>query len=683
MTATADDSGALAGYSDVYHAARCLFGLGTHTTRERIRVGRALRSLPRIEEALRSGDISYSAAREVTRVATVEDESTWIQLARELPIRALERRVVEAAGRGPRGRADEGAQLRWSTPETVEVTLRLPAETWALLQRAMEGARRASEASLIEAEALSAVARDALERQNTDADTADPRHTVVLYECQSCARTEIDTGAGAVELGAEAAATLGCGARVRDLRTEGRVVRRGGPLPAAIERAVRLRDRNRCRVPGCFRRRYVDVHHLTFQSEGGEHSRSNCVCLCTTHHARLHDGRLRIEGDSEGELMFHDATGAPLSWPAASHGGTAEAAMPATSHGRTSATPPASHGGRAEAAGGRAEAAAGGTAARLVALMGRRGGWSVDSLVEASGLGVGELQGALLTLELDGHVEFDGRGGYAPARAGREGPSAGRRGGAKDPRPTRDARRPRGRPAFSPSTDGVSCGHVGCLARAREARGRMARGGPRGRGVLGGSGAVVGAGERRIRRGAGDRSGLGRGLVERGRWPRRRRGDRRRGRAGGHRGGVRAGRLRASAGAVPRDDRRAEGVGPRRGVLVRVLPHVRRAHAPRPGRAAAQGACLSAARLHRELRPLSRRVHERRGDHLLARRPGQQVMERGAGAGRAVFRGGHPARHGGGRSCDRSELRVFSHGLGAGRGVLRGREPTPTTWRTA
>ena len=125
--------------------------------------------------------------------------------------------------------------------------------------------------------------------------------------------------------------------------------------------------------------------------------------------------------------MFHDATGAPLSWPAASHGGTAEAAMPATSHGRTSATPPASHGGRAEAAGGTAEAsggtaeaaggtaeAAGGTAARLVALMGRRGGWSVDSLVEASGLGVGELQGALLTLELDGHVEFDGRGGYAP-----------------------------------------------------------------------------------------------------------------------------------------------------------------------------------------------------------------------------------------------------------------------------
>ncbi|MEZ4311683.1 MAG: hypothetical protein R3F14_26935, partial [Polyangiaceae bacterium] len=93
--------GALAGYADVYHAARCLFGLGAHTTRERIRVGRALRALPRIEEAFLSRELSYSRTREVTRVATAEDESAWIVLGRELPIRALERRVAEAAGKRP------------------------------------------------------------------------------------------------------------------------------------------------------------------------------------------------------------------------------------------------------------------------------------------------------------------------------------------------------------------------------------------------------------------------------------------------------------------------------------------------------------------------------------------------------------------------------------------------------
>ena len=422
----------LAGYADIYHAAECLFGLGAHSTRERIRVGRALRSLPRIEDALLSGELSYSRAREVTRVATPGDESAWLDLARTLPMRTLEQRVVEAAGTGKdsAARTDGPAQLRFRTPETVEATLRLPAEAWALLQRAMEGARRASQASLSDAEALAAAARDAIAQQSAGADTTDPRNTVVLYECQSCQRTEVDTGAGPLEVGAGAAAALGCGARVRDLRTEGRVVRRGGPLPKAIERTVRLRDRNTCRVPGCHRRRYVDVHHIAPRADGGEHSRGNCVCLCTTHHSLLHEGRLRIKGDADGALTFHDATGAPLSSFGASQGGTASG--PFASQGGTSAAehfasqggrvagpfasqsgssaagPFASQGGRAAAMGAGAEAAA------LIALMGRRGGWTVDALVEASGLRVGAVQGALLGLELDGLVACDGLGSYVP-----------------------------------------------------------------------------------------------------------------------------------------------------------------------------------------------------------------------------------------------------------------------------
>ena len=86
----------------------------------------------------------------------------------------------------------------------------------------------------------------------------------------------------------------------------------GGPLPAAVRRAAMLRDHCRCRAPGCNRRRYVDVHHLTEQAHGGEHSRANCLVLCTTHHRLLHEGKLRIECNADRELCFYDATGAPL-----------------------------------------------------------------------------------------------------------------------------------------------------------------------------------------------------------------------------------------------------------------------------------------------------------------------------------------------------------------------------------
>jgi predicted Rossmann fold nucleotide-binding protein DprA/Smf involved in DNA uptake len=45
--------------------------------------------------------------------------------------------------------------------------------------------------------------------------------------------------------------------------------------------------------------------------------------------------------------------------------------------------------------------------------MGQRGGWSVDTLVDASGLAVGEVHLALLRLELDGRVSCDAFGSYA------------------------------------------------------------------------------------------------------------------------------------------------------------------------------------------------------------------------------------------------------------------------------
>jgi hypothetical protein len=297
----------LGGFSDVYHASRCLFDMSIRRTQECIRIGRALRTLPQVERAFVEGRLAFSRVREVTRVARPADEAQWLRLASELPMRVLERRVAEAGGSAAADpRTSDAAEVAWTSPDVVEVRLSLRAESWALLQRAMEGARRAGEgqALLSDGEALEAVARDAMGAQaaigqkaiagRTASAGADVRRTVVLYECTACRRTEVETGAGPIEIGDVAAAALGCGAAVVDLATEGRLERRGGPLPTAVARAVRLRDRDRCRVPGCSRRRYVDVHHIVERARGGVHSRKNCLCLCGTHHRMLHERQLVI-----------------------------------------------------------------------------------------------------------------------------------------------------------------------------------------------------------------------------------------------------------------------------------------------------------------------------------------------------------------------------------------------------
>jgi hypothetical protein len=396
----------LLAYVDEFQAAACFFDLGPREVRERVRIGRALRQLRQIEAAFIAGELSYSRVREVTRVAQPDTESEWLDCARHLDMRALERRVAgtaealaarqnrsdpfdeaKAESRGTadgasetsdagthfderwaesRGAAEDSSEgfdparahfdqrraesrgaadgpletvgaagsrassstqgstadestsrcvpreqrplhTRWLDHDSLRVTFELPAEAWALLERALEGARRKAATPLSDAEALAAVARDALASQNQADDASDPRCSVVVYECDGCRKCELDTGVGPFELEPAAAATLACGAREVDLASEGRAVQRGGPFPAAIRRAVLLRDRCRCRVPGCNRRRYVDVHHLLPRSEGGEHSRRNCITLCSTHHRRLHEGKLLITGDADAEPVFQDA----------------------------------------------------------------------------------------------------------------------------------------------------------------------------------------------------------------------------------------------------------------------------------------------------------------------------------------------------------------------------------------
>ena len=71
-----------------------LADVATCTTREWIRVGRALARLPAIDAALAAGEISYAKARALTRIATPDTEIELLELARDTPANHLGRRLA-------------------------------------------------------------------------------------------------------------------------------------------------------------------------------------------------------------------------------------------------------------------------------------------------------------------------------------------------------------------------------------------------------------------------------------------------------------------------------------------------------------------------------------------------------------------------------------------------------------
>ena len=68
-------------------------GLGHLVAREKVRVARALRTLPLIDAAFERGEISYSKVRAMTRVATPENEVALLNIARHGTAAHMERLV--------------------------------------------------------------------------------------------------------------------------------------------------------------------------------------------------------------------------------------------------------------------------------------------------------------------------------------------------------------------------------------------------------------------------------------------------------------------------------------------------------------------------------------------------------------------------------------------------------------
>ena len=84
--------------------------------------------------------------------------------------------------------------------------------------------------------------------------------------------------------------------------------RRRRIVPARLLQALKLRDHNRCRFPGCAHQRYVEAHHVRHWIDGGETRLENLVLLCSAHHRLLHHGAFRIMIE-DGDVVFVNRDG--------------------------------------------------------------------------------------------------------------------------------------------------------------------------------------------------------------------------------------------------------------------------------------------------------------------------------------------------------------------------------------
>ena len=166
--------------------------ISTRRTRELLRIARQLENLPLLDEAYAEGKLSWSAVREITRVATRETEAEWIALAKENGIRQIERAVsrVDHGDRPPRD--------PYSLSRTrIKVVSELLMADYAVWETAFDRLRERCGHDLDASTALVLLARSFLE-QPLDGQEKETRKAfqVIYHRCSECANAWIQTSDG-------------------------------------------------------------------------------------------------------------------------------------------------------------------------------------------------------------------------------------------------------------------------------------------------------------------------------------------------------------------------------------------------------------------------------------------------------------------------------------------------------
>lgn len=307
------------GHSSVVQYAEVELDLTPRHTMELVAIGRKLPKLPALAAAFASGQLGWTKARELIKVATPETDSEWVTRARTATSRDLEALVAHTRpGEKP---PDPRTQLSRGPVRSV-LRFELDVADADIVRRALRLLRLEGEHGVetSDAQLLTEMARRLLASENAPQvpapAAADARYRVVVHTGRSDAAvpqvgdTEVDTATA--EMTACDAELLTVGPASADAAgvNEGSD-RLTHVVTPAVRRRVIHRFGDRCAVPYCRCRQFLDIHHVVPRSQGPTWGEGGLLPLCPMHHRAVHERTLLLIV-ADGTVRFCHADGQPF-----------------------------------------------------------------------------------------------------------------------------------------------------------------------------------------------------------------------------------------------------------------------------------------------------------------------------------------------------------------------------------
>jgi hypothetical protein len=285
-------------------------GLGYTAATERLRVARALPALPTISAALAAGRLSWSKVREVTRVATPDDEANWATIAEAATANQVAKLTSAArtiSGHDAARQLDERA-FSWHTEADGSMVLevRLPADR---ARQVIDTVRDAT--PLVAGKRWASSAADTLVHLVTGGGHTPAQ---VIAHIEPDGATHLDNGPA---INPDSLDALACDGSVTTLLRSPT-----GPIqidlkksPSASQRRWLALRHTTCQFPGCNHAGAFEAHHVVDRLKGGPTRLRNLIRLCWFHHRRVHLDKLVLTLHPDRTLTVTRADGSPIDRP--------------------------------------------------------------------------------------------------------------------------------------------------------------------------------------------------------------------------------------------------------------------------------------------------------------------------------------------------------------------------------
>jgi hypothetical protein len=290
------------------------------TARHLTETAEALRELPALDQAFRTGDLTLDQVAAAAPLATPASDA---EIARISVGKAPGQISREARKFVPPKVADDKAlyerralTMTWTGGgRELVFSGRLPLEQGLVFEQAIRDLAKVQrtadkkDGTILGWQQSAADALVTLLRQGGGGADGVRRSPTTLIVHLSDGEPPMLEGAGPIS--AETAEWLTCDARRLAIKLDGGDLLRsrvGRCASYSQLRALYKRSGGHCQYPGCTSTRELQAHHVIPDELGGAAELANLILLCSRHHKHLHDNHIHTSGTAEHPI-FEDPSG--------------------------------------------------------------------------------------------------------------------------------------------------------------------------------------------------------------------------------------------------------------------------------------------------------------------------------------------------------------------------------------